>query len=100
MGENRAKLEVKFQLPITLAEDFRAENIARHEVGRELDAAEVEAQRLRDGADEQGLRQAGHADEQTVSLAEQAEDERVDDGLLPDDGFGEFGSDPRVNVQD
>ena len=46
---------------------MRAEHIAGHQVGRELDALEIELENLADGADERGLAEAGQAFEQNVA---------------------------------
>ena len=42
-----------------LFEDFRAGDVRRHQVGRELNSLKSQVKDLRDRADEQGLRQPG-----------------------------------------
>ena len=55
-----------------LIEDVRAEEIGRHQVGRELDAAEAAAEQARQREREQRLAGAGHAFEQHVAAGERA----------------------------
>ena len=70
-----------------LLEDLGAGDVARHEVRRELDAPEVEAQRLGDRADHQRLRESRHADEQRVSARGERHEDFVERRLLPDDAL-------------
>ena len=46
-----------------------AENVGGHQVGRELDAPRVEAERGAQGLDQLGLGEARHADQQRVAAA-------------------------------
>ena len=64
-----------------------AENVRRHQVGRELDALGIEAERDAHGLDQLGLGEAGHADQQRMA-AGQDRDQRVFDHpvLAEDDG--------------
>ena len=55
--------------------DERAGDVARHQVGRELDALGVEASAAASGAHEQRLGRPGHALEQHVAAAEQRDDQ-------------------------
>jgi hypothetical protein len=55
-----------------LLEDLRARHVARHQVGRELDAPEVEPHRLGHALHEQRLRQPRHADQPRVPPATMA----------------------------
>ncbi len=71
--------------------EFRAENVRGHEVGRELNAFERQAHRSRQGAHEQRLGQPRHAHQQHVSLAQQGEQERFNSLLLADDHPAERG---------
>ena len=56
-----------------LFDDVRAGDVRGHQVGRELDALEDQAQRLRDGADHQRLGRAGQAGDQAVAADKQAQ---------------------------
>ena len=59
-------------------QDVRAEDVAGHEVGRELHALEVELQDVAHGLHERGLAEAGQAFEEDVTAREDAgEDEPV-----------------------
>src|SRR5690606_39441983 len=79
---------------IVLGDHRRAEDVGGHEVGRELDAREVEVERLRDRAHEHGLAEAGHTLEQRVAAGDEAGEDSVEDVLLPDDHLSDLGTDP------
>ena len=67
-----------------------------HEVGRELDAGELEVERLRHRVDEQGLGQSGHAHQQAVAAGEEADEDLLDDVVLADDDLAELSENPGV----
>ena len=71
--------------PCCLGDDVRADDVGRHEVGRELDARERRVDRLGERAHEHRLAEAGHAFEQRVAAAEQAHEHALDDLFLADD---------------
>ena len=54
---------------LRVVDDRRAEDVGRHEVGRELDARERERQRLGERPHEHRLAEPGHALEQRVAAA-------------------------------
>jgi len=63
-----------------------AEDVAGHQVGRELDAGEPQAEDLGEGLDHGGLADARHALEEDVPAAEDAdEDEPLEVGLAEQD---------------
>ena len=62
-----------------LLDHFRAEDVGRHQVGRELDAVELEVDRLGQLLDEQRLRQPGHAAQQAVAAGEERDENLADD---------------------
>ena len=70
-----------------LLDDVGAGDVGGHQVRRELDALEHQAQRLRDGAHQQRLGRAGQAGDQAVAADEQRGEDLVDDLLLADDHF-------------
>gem|GEM_PF-6076961 len=86
LGEDGPLDEAEAALPVgALVEDLGAEDVRRHQVGRELDALAVEAE---DGAhrlDELGLGEARHADEQAVAAGEHRHEGELDDVLLAED---------------
>ena len=98
IGEDRPGEIFELQLAFALLEQLRADDVARHQIGRELDALETERQRLREAAHEQRLREARHADEQAVAARKKAHEQQPDDRLLADHDLAEFRGDPRVNV--
>ena len=93
MREDRALPELE-PVPAVLVglHDVRADDVGRHQVGRELDAAEVEVEDLAHRLDEFGLAEAGHAFEQNVAAAEHRGQRAFDDALLADDQLADFGA--------
>ena len=79
VAEDRAGLEDHLAAAVRGGlEDVRAEDVAGHEVGRELHALEVELQDVAHGLHERGLAEAGQALQQDVPAREDAgEDEPV-----------------------
>ena len=73
--------------------DVRAGDVRRHQVGRELDAVELQVQHLRQRRDEQRLRQARHADDEAVAADEQRLQHQLDDVGLADDPLAELRDD-------
>ncbi len=63
----------------------RAQDVGRHQVGRELDAGELQVERLGQRADQQRLAQPGHAFQQAMPADEQAGQHAVDDLVVADD---------------
>ena len=55
-----------------LLDHLGADDVGRHQVGRELDAVELEVDRLRERLDQQRLGEAGHAAQQHVAAGEEA----------------------------
>ena len=74
VGEDRAERGV--ELAGLLVVDARADQIGGHQVGRELDALELAADRLGQRLDRHGLGQAGHAFDQDVPARQQRHDQR------------------------
>ena len=89
--EDRPALELELAPPAGhLHDDVRAENIRRHQVGGELDAAEREVQHFAERAHEQRLAQPGHPFEQHMPAREQRDERALDDGVLADNDFAEL----------
>ena len=76
-----------------LLDDVGAGDVRRHQVGRELDAVELQVEHLRQRRDEQRLRQPGHADDQAVAADEQRQQHELDDVALADDALLQLGDD-------
>ena len=74
-------------------DDVGAGDVRRHQVGRELDALEDQAERLRDGADHQRLRRAGQAGDQAVAADEERDQDLVEHFVLPDDDLAHLRED-------
>ena len=73
--------------------DVGAGDVRRHQVGRELDAVELQVEHLRHRVDQQRLGQAGHADDQAVAADEEREQGLADDFVLADDELFQLGDD-------
>ena len=98
VGEDRALQEA--ELPraraAVLLDDLRAGDVGRHQVGRELDAAELQRQGLGQRADHQRLRQPRHAHQQAVPAGEHGHQQFLDHLPLPDDHLAQPLDDPPV----
>src|SRR5262245_50071623 len=71
-------------------EQVGAEHVARHQVGGELDTAELQVQTSPECARDHGLGGAGHALEQDVTADQEAREHQVDDRILADNGLADF----------
>ncbi len=79
---------MKLELPVAfgaLDDHVGAEDVGGHQVGGELDARELEVERLGERAHQQRFAEAGHALEQAVAADEQAGENAVDDVVVADD---------------
>jgi hypothetical protein len=85
MACNRAAWVLGGVLCGVLFDDVRPGDVGRHEVGRELDALELEVYDARERADHQCLREPRHTDEQTVPVRQYGHQELIDHPVLPDD---------------
>ena len=85
--EDRARREHHLPPPgrRIFVDDVGARDVGRHQVGRELDAVELEVEHARHRMDEQRLGQSGHADDEAVAADEQRQQHLLDDVVLPDD---------------
>ena len=80
IGEHGPGLELEAARRI--AEDVHTGDIGRHEVGRELDAREANAERCGEHAREQRLRGTGHAFDEHVSAREERGEDLIDHVVL------------------
>ena len=76
-----------------LLDDVRAGDVGGHQVGRELDAIERQAERVGERAHEQRLGGSGHARDQAVAADEQRQQQVLDDFLLADDDLADLDPD-------
>ena len=90
VGEDRAGHKGHAPSLAGFLENFRACDVRRHEVGRELDALEPEMKDLRDGFHQECLGEAGRAGDETMPAGEQRDERLFDDLLLADDDLGQF----------
>ena len=90
VGEHRAGPEL--EVALLLVEDREAGDVGRLQVGRALDARELDAvDRAGDGAGEDGLRGPGHVLEQDVALAGERGDDEADLVVLAVHDRGDIG---------
>ena len=100
VGEHRARQETKLARARSLVflDDLGAGDVGRHQVGRELDAVELQRQRIGQRADHQRLGQARHADQQAVAAGEDRDQQLLDHVALADDDLGELVGDAAVGL--
>ena len=80
----------KFELP-RLIENFRTDNVARHQVWGELDAIEAQTEGLGDGVDEKGLARPGTPTSKMCPPAKNRGSDLSDHLILAYDDFANFG---------
>ncbi|OPZ13897.1 MAG: hypothetical protein BWZ10_01990 [candidate division BRC1 bacterium ADurb.BinA364] len=92
IGENRAfdKLESAAAAGRVLLQDVRAQNIRRHQVGRELHALELHRANIGQRAHHQRLGQAWRADHDAMAAAKHRRQHLLHHGLLADDDLVHF----------
>ena len=83
IGEDRAERGVEFAGLLVV--DARADQVGRHQVGGELDALEVAADRFRQRLDGHRLGQARHALDQDMPARQQGHHQPFQQVVLPDD---------------
>ena len=83
VGEDRTAAVLERAPP--LVEQEAARDVARQEIGRELDALEVQVERLRDQPRDERLRETRVVLDQDVAVGEDAGQELLQHGRLPDD---------------
>ena len=94
VGEQWAFDEDEFFCPIRLIfDDFRAGDVARHQVGGELDSLEAEVEYFRQSPDHQCLCQARHSYHQAVSPGKDSHEKLFQNFFLADDDLRHFVSD-------
>ena len=93
LREDRPLHEPQPPRALLFVEDLGAGDVGRHQVGRELDALEVEIEDVGERLDQQRLGQARHAGDQAVAAGEQRDQHLLDDLVLADDDLAELGED-------
>jgi len=78
--------------------DLRARDVARHQVGRELNAAELECQRVGKRANHQRFRQTWYTDQQAMPSGKQGNQQLFDDRLLAHDDLAQFAGNLRIGL--
>jgi hypothetical protein len=96
VGEDRAANETDdpFAGGAILLDHLGAEDVGRHQVGRELDAVEAQVHGIGERLDQQRLRQPGNAAQQAMPAGEKCGEDLADDALLPDDRFRQLALEP------
>src|SRR5207248_10325522 len=77
-----------------LVVDPRADEVGGHEVGGELDALELTADRLRDGLHGERLREAGHAFHEEMPAREKRDEDALEQMVLADDDLLDLEEEP------
>ena len=67
----------------------------RHQVGRELNAVELEVHRIGERLDEQRFREPRHAAQEAVSAGEETREDLTTHMVLADDHASDFGIETR-----
>ncbi len=80
-----------------LLDDVGAGDIRGHQIGGELDAAELQSEGSGDGADHEGLRGARQAGDEAVPADEQGNQDLLQHLLLADDHLANLVQDPIPN---
>ncbi len=92
LREDRAGLELEDPAAVgQLHDDVGADDVGGHQVGRELDAVEVQVDRVGERPHQQRLAQARHAFQQRMAADEQAGQDAVDDLVVADDDLADLG---------
>ena len=86
------ELEGSFAGVGILGDNVGPDDIGGHQVWGELDAVEGERQGLGECSDEEGFSEPGDAFEEDIAASEEAHEYGVDDLLLPDHNFADFGA--------
>ena len=81
------RAELHLELAGRLVVDAGADDVGRHQVGRELHPVEVAADGLRERLDGERLGQAGHALDQHVAAGQQGYDQPFEQDVLAHDGL-------------
>ena len=71
-------------------DDLRSGDVGGHQVGGELDPAEVQAQAVRQGPDQQGLGEAGNTLDDAVPLGEDRDEQLLDNLVLSHDDLADL----------
>ena len=100
LGEDGALEEAERAAPaVAFLQHFRADDVGRHQIGRELDALPVETKDDAQRLDQAGLGKAGHADKQAMPACQQRHQGLIDHFVLAEDdaadAFAHFGEEGR-----
>ena len=86
LAEHRARDEAEGAAAVFgFFQHFGTDDVARHQIGRELDALGVEPEHKPKCIDESGLGEARHADQKSVAAGQKRDQDLIDDGLLAED---------------
>ena len=101
MAEDGPPLELEvFSRLGVFHDDVGTDDVARHQVGRELDAGERELEALREGLDEECLAEPGDAFQQHVTAREETDQHLADDVVVADDHLADLGAQRLVGAHE
>src|SRR5579884_1226725 len=100
IGEQRAVQELEQTLACRLVflQNLGAGDVRRHEVRRELDAAEAQTERVGQRADHKRFGKSRYTDKQTVATREDGDEQFFEDFFLTDDGFTQLLADAAITA--
>ncbi len=92
MSEYRSLLELEkaFSRGVVFLQDLSADQIARHQVGRELDTIEVQLKYSRERADHEGFCKSGDPFDDAMATRQQADQHFFNGVALTYDDFADF----------
>src|SRR5262249_10998418 len=91
LREDRPFDEPQAASPLFFIQDLRARDVRRHQIRSELDALEFEIENVGQRLDQQRLREPRDARDEYVAAGEQRDQHLLDDVVLADDDFAQFG---------
>ena len=88
-------MKTSSRLPVSrvFLDEVGTGDVRRHQIGRELDARELEVEHLGDGVHDQGLRETGDAGDDAIAPHEERQEHLLDRLFLADDELAELRGD-------
>ena len=88
------------RLPVARSSSITSapEDVGRHQVGRELNAVELQVHGFRELLDQQRLGEARHAAQQAMAAGEEGDQDLAHHALLADDGLRKLALEPRRDL--
>ncbi len=84
-------LEAELATAVAFGEDLGADDIGGHQIGRELDALEAQAEGFGGGLDHEGFAESGDAFDKDMAAAKEGGEDFSDSVAMADDDAGDLG---------